>query len=126
MIKYFFLIPLLVCFSIFDSFPINANSKNSSINSNKIPDNLPRIVPNDEDEAFFDGQFDDQITVGIIHSLSGTMAISEKTLLDAEILAIEEINEAGGILIDGRRYEIKYAIEDGQSSWPTFAEKAKS
>ena len=125
MIKYFFLIPLLVCFSIFDSFPINANSKNSPINSSKIPDNLPRIVPNDEDEAFFDGQFDDRITVGIIHSLSGTMAISEKTLLDAEILAIEEINEAGGILIDGRRYEIKYAIEDGQSSWPTFAEKAK-
>ena len=52
MIKYFFLIPLLVCFSIFDSFPINANSKNSPINSNKIPDNLPRIVPNDEDEVF--------------------------------------------------------------------------
>ena len=123
MIKYFFLIPLLLCFSIFNSFPIYATSKNSPFNSNKIPDNLPRIVPNDE--AFFDGQFDDQITVGILHSLSGTMAISEKTLLDAEILAIEEINEAGGILIDGRRYKIKYAVEDGESSWPTFAEKAK-
>ena len=40
--------------------------------------------------------FDDEITVGILHSLSGTMAISEKTLVDTEIMAIEEINASGG------------------------------
>ena len=40
--------------------------------------------------------YDDEITVGILHSLSGTMAISEKTLVDTEIMAIEEINASGG------------------------------
>jgi urea transport system substrate-binding protein len=63
----------------------------------------------------------DTIKVGILHSLSGTMAISEKSVVDAEMLAIEEINNAGGVL--GKKIE---AIqEDGASDWPTFAEKAK-
>ncbi|HEY9826065.1 MAG TPA: urea ABC transporter substrate-binding protein [Stenomitos sp.] len=63
----------------------------------------------------------DTIKVGILHSLSGTMAISEKSVVDAEELAIEEINNAGGVL--GKKIEaIK---EDGNSDWPTFAEKAK-
>lgn len=63
----------------------------------------------------------DTIKVGILHSLSGTMAISEKSVVDAELLAIAEINEAGGVL--GKKIEpIK---EDGASDWPTFAEKAK-
>ncbi len=63
----------------------------------------------------------DTIKVGILHSLSGTMAISETTVVDAEELAIEEINAAGGVL--GKKIEaIK---EDGGSDWPTFAEKAK-
>lgn len=62
----------------------------------------------------------DTIKVGILHSLSGTMAISETTVVDAEMLAIEEINAAGGVL--GKQIEpIK---EDGSSDWPTFAEKA--
>jgi urea transport system substrate-binding protein len=62
----------------------------------------------------------DTIKVGILHSLSGTMAISETTVVDAEMLAIEEINAAGGVL--GKKIEpIK---EDGASDWPTFAEKA--
>ena len=52
--------------------------------------------------------FDDEITVGILHSLSGTMAISEKTLVDTEIMAIEEINAAGGVVVDGKSYEIKF------------------
>lgn len=61
------------------------------------------------------------IKVGILHSLSGTMAISETTVVDAEMLAIEEINAAGGVL--GKQIEpIK---EDGASDWPTFAEKAR-
>jgi urea transport system substrate-binding protein len=61
------------------------------------------------------------IKVGILHSLSGTMAISEKSLVDAEQLAIEEINQAGGVL--GK--QIIPIIEDGASDWPTFSEKAK-
>ncbi len=63
----------------------------------------------------------DVIKVGILHSLTGTMAISEKSVVDAENLAIEEINKAGGVL--GK--QIVAITEDGQSDWPTFAEKAK-
>ncbi|MEY2978021.1 MAG: urea ABC transporter substrate-binding protein [Prochlorotrichaceae cyanobacterium] len=62
----------------------------------------------------------DTIKVGLLHSLSGTMAISETTVVDAEELAIEEINASGGIL--GKQIEI--VKEDGASDWPTFAEKA--
>jgi urea transport system substrate-binding protein len=63
----------------------------------------------------------DGIKVGILHSLSGTMAISEKSVVDAEQLAIEEINKAGGVL--GK--QIIPIVEDGKSDWPTFNEKAK-
>ncbi|MEB3164672.1 MAG: urea ABC transporter substrate-binding protein [Prochlorothrix sp.] len=62
----------------------------------------------------------DTIKVGLLHSLSGTMAISETTVVDAEELAIAEINAAGGLL--GKQIEI--VKEDGASDWPTFAEKA--
>lgn len=61
------------------------------------------------------------IKVGILHSLSGTMAISETSLRDAELMAIDEINASGGLL--GRK--IEPVIEDGASDWPTFAEKAQ-
>jgi urea transport system substrate-binding protein len=61
------------------------------------------------------------IKVGILHSLSGTMAISEVSVKDAEMMAIEEINAQGGVL--GKK--IEPVIEDGASDWPTFAEKAK-
>jgi urea transport system substrate-binding protein len=64
---------------------------------------------------------DTDVTVGILHSVTGTMAISETGSVQAEILAIEQINAAGGVL--GR--QIKYIQEDGASDWPTFAEKAK-
>jgi urea transport system substrate-binding protein len=60
------------------------------------------------------------IKVGILHSLTGTMAISEKSVVDAEQLAISEINAAGGLL--GK--PIEPIIEDGASDWPTFAVKA--
>lgn len=63
----------------------------------------------------------DTIKVGILHSLSGTMAISEQSVVDAEKLAIEEINASGGVL--GK--EIQPITEDGASDWPTFAEKAR-
>ncbi len=61
------------------------------------------------------------IKVGILHSLSGTMSISETSVKDAEMLAIEEINAAGGVL--GQKLEP--IVEDGASDWPTFAEKAR-
>lgn len=63
----------------------------------------------------------DTIKVGILHSLSGTMAISEVSVRDSELLAIEEINKNGGVL--GK--QIEPVIEDGASDWPTFAEKAQ-
>lgn len=61
------------------------------------------------------------IKVGILHSLSGTMAISEVSVKDAEMLAIDEINKAGGVL--GKK--LVPTVEDGNSDWPTFAEKAQ-
>jgi urea transport system substrate-binding protein len=64
---------------------------------------------------------DTEVTVGILHSITGTMAISETGSVEAEKLAIAQINAAGGVL--GR--QIKYIQEDGASDWPTFAEKAK-
>jgi urea transport system substrate-binding protein len=64
---------------------------------------------------------DKDVTVGILHSVTGTMAISETGSVEAEKLAIAQINEAGGVL--GR--QIKFIQEDGASDWPTFAEKAK-
>lgn len=63
----------------------------------------------------------DTIKVGILHSLSGTMAISEVTVRDAELLAIQEINDTGGVL--GKK--IEPIVEDGASDWPTFARKAE-
>lgn len=64
---------------------------------------------------------DKEVTVGILHSSTGTMAISETGSIQAEKLAISQINEMGGVL--GRK--IKVIQEDGASDWPTFAEKAK-
>lgn len=61
------------------------------------------------------------VKVGIIHSLTGTMAISEASVVDAEKLAIDEINASGGVL--GKT--IDPIVEDGASDWPTFAEKAR-
>src|SRR5260370_11565035 len=63
----------------------------------------------------------DPIKVGILHSLTGTIAIAEAHVVDAEKLAIDEINAAGGVM--GR--PIAPIVEDGASDWPTFAEKAQ-
>ncbi|HMY38217.1 MAG TPA: transporter substrate-binding protein, partial [Marinagarivorans sp.] len=64
---------------------------------------------------------DSTVKVGILHSVTGTMAISETGSVQAEKLAIEQINAAGGVL--GRK--IEFIQEDGASDWPTFAEKSK-
>jgi urea transport system substrate-binding protein len=61
------------------------------------------------------------IKIGVLHSLTGTMAISETSVADATLLAIEEINKKGGVL--GRL--IEPIIVDGQSDWPTFAMEAE-
>src|SRR5690554_275779 len=64
---------------------------------------------------------DDAVKVGILHSITGTMAISEIGSVQAEKLAIQQINESGGVL--GR--QIEFVQEDGASDWPTFAEKSR-
>ncbi|MCR4954035.1 MAG: urea ABC transporter substrate-binding protein [Treponema sp.] len=64
---------------------------------------------------------EEYIKVGLLHSLTGTMALSETPVRDSELLAIKEINEAGGVL--GKK--IKAVQEDGQSDPATFAEKAR-
>src|SRR5438874_8470542 len=61
------------------------------------------------------------IKVGVLHSLSGTMAISETVLKDVTLMAIEEINAKGGVL--GKKLEP--VVVDPASNWPLFAEKAK-
>jgi urea transport system substrate-binding protein len=68
---------------------------------------------------------DDTVKVGILHSLSGTMAISETSLRDVLLFAFDEINTAGGIKVGDKSYKIEPVIVDGASNWPLFAEKAK-
>jgi urea transport system substrate-binding protein len=64
---------------------------------------------------------EDTIKVGILHSLSGTMAISETTLKDVMLMLIDEQNKKGGLL--GKKLEA--VVVDPASDWPLFAEKAK-
>ena len=63
----------------------------------------------------------DPIKVGILHSLSGTMAQSETPIKDIVLMGIDEVNAAGGVL--GRK--IEPIVEDPASNWDLFAEKAK-
>src|SRR5580698_7685008 len=75
--------------------------------------------------TFFSGSAalaqDKVVKVGILHSLSGTMAISETSLRDVLLYAFDEINAKGGVM----GYKIQPVIVDGASNWPLFAEKAK-
>ena len=61
------------------------------------------------------------IKVGVLHSLSGTMAISETTLKDTVLMMVEKQNEAGGLL--GKKLEA--VVVDPASDWPLFAEKTR-
>src|SRR5690606_34255333 len=63
----------------------------------------------------------DTIKVGILHSLSGTMAISETALKNVALMTIEEINANGGVL--GKKLEP--VVVDPASNWPLFAERAR-
>jgi len=64
---------------------------------------------------------DETIKVGVLHSLSGTMAISETTLKDTVLMLIDQQNAAGGLL--GKKLEA--VVVDPASDWPLFAEKAR-
>jgi urea transport system substrate-binding protein len=64
---------------------------------------------------------EDTVKIGILHSLSGTMAISETSLRDVVLMAVEEINSKGGVL--GK--QIEPVVVDPASNWDLFAEKAK-
>src|ERR1043165_6368352 len=64
---------------------------------------------------------EETIKVGVLHSLSGTMAISETTLKDVMLMLIEEQNKKGGVL--GKKVEA--VVVDPASDWPLFAEKAR-
>ena len=61
------------------------------------------------------------VKIGILHSLSGTMAISEVSLRDAVLMAVEEINAVGGVLGS----QIEPVVVDPASDWDLFAEKSK-
>src|SRR4051812_32315643 len=63
----------------------------------------------------------DTIKVGVLHSLSGTMAISETTLKDTILMMVDEQNKKGGLL--GKKLEA--VVVDPASNWPLFAEKAR-
>src|SRR5438046_7880842 len=65
------------------------------------------------------------VKVGVLHSLSGTMAISETSLKDALLFTFDEINKAGGVKAGDKNYLIEPVIVDPASNWPLFAEKAK-
>src|ERR1700727_2608228 len=64
---------------------------------------------------------DDTIKVGVLHSLSGTMAISETTLKDTVLFMIDEQNKKGGVL--GKKLEA--VVVDPASNWPLFSEKPR-
>ncbi len=81
---------------------------------------VPAAAPADSSSAA-PSEGSDSIKVGVLHSLSGTMSISETAVRDATLMAIDEINAAGGVM--GKQLEV--VVEDGASDWPTFAEKAK-
>src|SRR5918994_878668 len=71
--------------------------------------------------AFSNAKAQETIKVGVLHSLSGTMAISETTLKDTVLFLIDEQNKKGGIL--GKKLEA--VVVDPASNWPLFAEKAR-
>jgi urea transport system substrate-binding protein len=67
----------------------------------------------------------EKVKVGVLHSLSGTMAISETSLKDVLLFTFDEINKTGGIKVSGKNFLIEPVIVDPASNWPLFAEKAK-
>jgi len=75
--------------------------------------------------ATFTAQAADTVKVGVLHSLSGTMAISETSLKDVLLFTFDEVNKAGGVKVGGKSYMIEPVVVDPASNWPLFAEKAE-
>src|SRR5579864_1760665 len=71
--------------------------------------------------ALTPAQAEDTIKIGVLHSLSGTMAISESTLKDTVLMMVDDVNKNGGLL--GKKVEA--VVVDPASNWPLFAEKAR-
>jgi urea transport system substrate-binding protein len=71
--------------------------------------------------AATDARAEDTIKIGVLHSLSGTMAISETTLKDTVLMMVDDLNKKGGLL--GKKVEA--VVVDPASNWPLFAEKAR-
>jgi len=71
--------------------------------------------------AWSPAQAEDTIKIGVLHSLSGTMAISETTLKDTVLMMVDDLNKHGGLL--GKKVEA--VVVDPASNWPLFAEKAR-
>ncbi len=71
--------------------------------------------------ALTPAQAEDTIKIGVLHSLSGTMAISESTLKDTVLMMVDDVNKHGGLL--GKKVEA--VVVDPASNWPLFAEKAR-
>ncbi|MBM3875872.1 MAG: urea ABC transporter substrate-binding protein [Verrucomicrobia bacterium] len=67
----------------------------------------------------------EKVKVGVLHSLSGTMAISETSLKDVLLFTFDEINKAGGVKVGGKNVLIEPVVVDPASNWPLFAEKAE-
>ncbi|MDA1229477.1 MAG: urea ABC transporter substrate-binding protein [Planctomycetota bacterium] len=108
--SHFFAIVILLCVahagSAFEDENSRVTGRTSRVSVQASSDSEPAVTP---------------IRVGILHSQSGTMAVSEQSLIDAALMAIDEVNERGGVL--GR--PLQPVIEDGASDGPTFAEKAR-
>jgi urea transport system substrate-binding protein len=85
---------------------------------------IPRFIPSALAALALSGvstHAEETVKVGVLHSLSGTMAISETSLRDVLLFTFDEINANGGVL--GKK--IEPVVADGASNWPLFAEKAK-
>ena len=85
---------------------------------------ISRFIPSALGALFLTGaaaSAAETVKVGVLHSLSGTMAISETSLRDVLLFTFDEINAAGGVM--GKK--IEPVVVDGASNWPLFAEKAK-
>ena len=96
----------------------NAGGGDTTASTDTMADNSTKMASTDAVQPDVSG---DKVKVGILHSLSGTMAISETSVKDAEMMAIDEINKAGGVM--GK--QIEPIVEDGASDWPTFKTKAE-
>lgn len=124
-------VALLTIFRVFGPTRSQPNGPGNDVQLGKVPikqngtgtDVLPGKIPIKQNGTSTDIDLGGQhlIKVGILHSLSGTLAFNEKSVVDATLLAIEEINEQGGLL--GRK--IEPVVADGKSDWPTFAVEAE-